>query len=113
RKPFVTVPLPKDGQRAPVQQPLATPAAPSSSHVGSNASPVSVRSLLPGVLLRNGRYRLRELRERQDWAPGVFEAMWIAQDAQSGSGQVMICELVVPDNPSVAMQASMRNAAKA
>src|SRR5712691_662864 len=36
--------------------------------------------LVPGVVLRSGRYRLREMQERQEWTPGVAEAVWMAQD---------------------------------
>ncbi|GAC1348483.1 MAG: hypothetical protein NVSMB27_16420 [Ktedonobacteraceae bacterium] len=64
----------------------------------------------PGTILRNGRYRLQELQERQEWLGGVYESMWIAQDAQRGASQVMICELMLPDNGSVVMQSTLRTA---
>ncbi len=78
---------------------------------GQQSSPSQVhRPLMPGTLLRGGRYRLQELLERQDWMTGVFEAVWIGRDAHRGGGQVMICEVVIPDNASVLTQSIMRNA---
>ena len=72
-----------------------------------------MRALLPGTVLRGGRYRLHELQERQDWLSGVYEAMWIAQDAQRGASQIMICELVTPESNSVLMQSTLRTATMA
>jgi len=66
--------------------------------------------LLPGTILHNGRYRLHELQDRQEWAPGVFEAMWIGQDAQRGASQMMICEVVLPNLASVTTQSKLRAA---
>jgi serine/threonine protein kinase len=71
------------------------------------------RKLTPGTVLRNGRYRLRELHGRQDWLSGVSEAMWIAQDAQRSGSQVMICELVVPESNSMMVQSMLRTATMA
>jgi hypothetical protein len=71
------------------------------------------RVLVPGMVLRNGRYRLRELHSRQDWLSGVSEAMWIAQDAQRSGSQVMICELAVPDSSSMMVQSMLRAATMA
>lgn len=68
-----------------------------------------VRPSLPGLLLRGGRYRLQELLERQDWLSGVFEAVWIGYDSLR-SAQVMICEVVTPENTSP-MARSMLHAA--
>ncbi len=69
--------------------------------------------LVPGTLLRGGRYRLHELQGRQDWLEGVFEATWVAQDAQRSGSQVMIRELVTPDGKSMVMQSTLRNATMA
>ncbi len=76
----------------------------------SNVMTSSARPLLPGVLLRGGRYRLQELQERQDWLSGVFEAVWIGKDAHRGGSQVMICEVVLPENTSVMTQTILRTA---
>jgi hypothetical protein len=71
------------------------------------------RALMPGTLLRNGRYRLRELQGRQDWLSGVYESMWVAQDAQRAGSQVMICELVVPESSTMMVQSMLRTATMA
>jgi ribosomal protein L37E len=71
------------------------------------------RLLMPGTLLRNGRYRLRELQGRQDWFSGVYEAMWVAQDAQRSGSQVMICELAVPESGTMMVQSMLRTATMA
>ena len=70
----------------------------------------NARPLLPGVLLRGGRYRLQELHERQDWLSGVFEAVWMGKDAHRAGSQVMICEVVLPENTSVVTQTILRTA---
>jgi serine/threonine protein kinase len=72
-----------------------------------------VRLLLPGSILHGGRYRVLELRSRQEWAYGAFEAMWIGQDAQRGGSQVMIWEVVLPEMASSAIQARLRAATMA
>lgn len=82
----------------------------SSRALGSTTQVGGMRSLLPGVALRSGRYRLTELRERQEWLSGVFEATWSAQDAQHPGQQVMIREVVLPDVTSVMMQTMLRSA---
>lgn len=84
-----------------------------STQGGTRTSGANTRALLPGTVLRGGRYRLHELQERQDWLSGVYEAMWIAQDAQRGASQVMICELVTPESDSVVMQPTLRTATMA
>src|SRR6266496_5030817 len=78
--------------------------------IRSNVMASNTRPLLPRVLLRGGRYRLRELQERQDWLSGVFEAVWIGKDAHRGGSQVMICEVVLPENTSVMTQTILRTA---
>ena len=78
-----------------------------------NASPANTRVLFPGTILHNGRYRLHDLEDRQEWAPGVFEAMWIGQDAQRGASQVMICEVVLPNLGSITTQSKLRAATMA
>ena len=71
------------------------------------------RQLTPGTILRGGRYRLHELQERQDWLSGVYEIMWVAQDAQRGASQVMICEVFLPDSSSMIIQSILRSATMA
>ncbi len=90
------------------QQVANTPAP-----VRSNTVSTNVRPLLPGVLLRGGRYRLQELQERQDWLSGVFEAVWIGKDAHRAGSQVMITEVVLPENTSVMTQTLLRTATMA
>ncbi len=80
------------------------------SPIRSNVMTSSARPLLPGVLLRGGRYRLQEIQERQDWLSGVFEAVWIGKDAHRAGSQVMICEVVLPENTSVVTQTILRTA---
>jgi len=79
----------------------------------NEAQPKLLSALVPGTLLRGGRYRLRELQGRQDWRDGVFEATWLAQDAQRAGSRVMICELVTPESKSMVMQSTLRNATMA
>ena len=76
----------------------------------SNVMATNARPLLPGVLLRGGRYRLQELHERQDWLSGVFEAVWIGKDAHRAGAQVIICEVVLPENTSIMTQTILRTA---
>ena len=76
----------------------------------SNVMATNARPLLPGVLLRGGRYRLQELHERQDWLSGVFEAVWIGKDAHRAGSQVIICEVVLPENTSIMTQTILRTA---
>jgi serine/threonine protein kinase len=84
-----------------------------SSPMRLNVMASGVRSLLPGVLLRGGRYRLHELQERQEWLSGVYEAMWIGKDAHRSGAQVMICEVVLPENPPPMTQTILRTATMA
>ena len=79
----------------------------------SNVMATNARPLLPGFLLRGGRYRLQELQERQDWLSGVFEAVWIGKDAHRAGSQVMITEVVLPENTSVMTQTILRTATMA
>jgi serine/threonine protein kinase len=83
------------------------------SYAGNRTSSANSRSLLPGTILRGGRYRVHELHERQEWLSGVYEATWIAQDAQKGASQVMICEVVFPENDAVIVQSTLRTATMA
>jgi serine/threonine protein kinase len=78
--------------------------------IRSNVMASNARPLLPGVLLRGGRYRLLELQERQDWLSGVFEAVWIGKDAHRAGSQVIITEVVLPENTSVMTQTILRTA---
>jgi serine/threonine protein kinase len=84
-----------------------------SAPMRSNVMATNARPLLPGVLLRGGRYRLQELYERQDWLSGVFEAVWIGKDAHRAGSQVMITEVVLPENTSVMAQTILRTATMA
>jgi serine/threonine protein kinase len=84
-----------------------------SAPMRTNIMITSIRPLLPGVLLRGGRYRLQELRERQDWLSGVFEVVWIGKDAHRAGSQVMITEVVLPENTSVVTQTILRTATMA
>ncbi|MDQ6660835.1 MAG: hypothetical protein M3Z24_07710 [Chloroflexota bacterium] len=80
----------------------------------SQSNPLSSEAdtllLKPGTLLRGGRYRLYEMQERQEWLHGVYETMWVAQDAQRAGSQVMIRELMLPDNDSGTVQSILRTA---
>ena len=78
-------------------------------HQGMYSSP-SQTLLAPGTQLRNGRYRLQVHRGHQVWLNGVYEVMWIAQDAQRADTQVMIGELDMPAIVSVPVQSMLRNA---
>ncbi|MEO8973048.1 MAG: protein kinase [Ktedonobacteraceae bacterium] len=95
------------------KQPPFASTSPTSFSAGAQSTRMEVQPLEPGTLLRSGRYRLYEMQERQDWLSGVFEARWVAQDAQRAGSQVVIRELVLPENSSVMMQSSLRNATMA
>ncbi len=85
-----------------------------SVHQGdTTTASLKTRPLLPGVLLRGGRYRLQELQERQDWLLGTFEAVWIGKDFARAGSQVMICEVVLPENRSIIAQTILRTATMA
>lgn len=75
-----------------------------------NVHATNARPLLPGILLRGNRYRLQELQERQDWLSGIFEAVWIGKDAHRAGSQVMITEVVLPENTSVMALTLLRTA---
>jgi serine/threonine protein kinase len=111
---LVTDPLARDGLRP--QQAQQTQQAPEASIRRSTPAAASStedrHQLAPGTLLRGGRYRLQEPLERQDWLSGVYEAVWIAQDAQRGASQVMMYELVLPEN-SIVTQSTLRTATMA
>lgn len=85
----------------------------SSAQNNTRSMGMDTRQLTPGTILRGGRYRLHELQERQDWLSGVYETMWVAQDAQRGASQVMICEVLLPDSSSMIIQAILRSATMA
>src|SRR5260221_12617113 len=87
--------------------------APPGSQNGGKTFNAENRQLMPGTLLRGGRYRLQEIQERQEWLSSVVENMWIAQDAQRGASQVMIRELVLPETGSMVMQSTVRTATMA
>jgi hypothetical protein len=79
---------------------------------GSTLTPVG-GELAPGLLLRGGRYRLQELREKQPWLADAYEATWIAQDAQRGGSLVTICEVMLPESNSMVVQSTLRTATMA
>jgi Protein kinase domain len=112
---LVTDPLSMDPQHAQAGRSPAlyqrNNSAPSPG--GAKTSGSETRQLIPGTILRNGRYRLHELQERQEWLSGVHEATWIAQDAQRGASQVMICELILPENGAMVLQSTLRSATMA
>jgi serine/threonine protein kinase len=72
--------------------------------------PFALRPLQPGTQLRGNRYRLLELLERQDWLSSAYEAIWLGQDAHRGGGQVMICEVALPEPNSIMTQTLLRTA---
>jgi len=106
--------LTRGAQNVRAQRSTVTPQqqtnVPAPTALKSNALVSGTRPLLPGVLLRGGRYRLQELVERQDWLSGVFEATWIGKDSHRSGSQVMICEVVLPENTSVMTQSILRTA---
>lgn len=108
---LVTDPLTKDSEQVfPVnspwpQQASNIPAMPN----GATASP----TLFPGTPLRNGRYRLQELQERQDWLNGVYEAWWVALDAMRNNTAVTICEVMTLDSNLMVIQSALRSATMA
>src|SRR5437868_11185418 len=106
---LVTTPMTRSGQMpSSAQRNMASPTQ-------NPVKPLTAdnQQLVPGTLLRGGRYRLQERQESQEWLSGVSETMWIAQDAQRGASQVMMCEVVLPDSSSVVMQSTLRTATMA
>jgi len=103
------------GTQASLSQKQAPFGSTSSSafQAGAQSARTEVEALEPGTLLRGGRYRLYEMQERQDWLSGVYEAGWVAQDAQRSGSQVVIRELLLPENSSIMVQSSLRNATMA
>ncbi len=81
---LITAPLSLGGARVPEPR------------MAYRSSLDALRPLASGVFLRGGRYRLRALQSHQQWAAGIYEGMWTAQDAQRSGSLVMICELVIP-----------------
>jgi serine/threonine protein kinase len=90
-------------------QQRSQPSASSPQDSTSTAS-LKARPLLPGVLLRGVRYRLEELQERQDWLFGTFEAGWRGKDFPRAGSEVMIREVVLPEQTSVIAQTLLRTA---
>lgn len=113
-------PLPMRDYLAPDVQSMSTPhpmvlaqSQPNASPhalVKPNTQPLNIGPLLPGVLLRGGRYRLQEMLKCQNWASGVFEVTWMGKDSQRGGSQVMICEVVLPQSASAITQSILRKA---
>lgn len=78
---------------------------------GQRSAPVDTqRTLAPGTMLRGGRYRLQELQQAQEWHQSMHETTWLAQDAQKGGAQVVLYEVVVPENNSMKAQSMLRSA---
>ena len=103
---LVTTPVTRSGQMpSSAQRNMA-------SSIQNPVKPLTAdnQQLVPGTLLRGGRYRLQERQGSQEWLSGVSETMWIAQDAQRSASQVMMCEVVLPDSSSVVMQSTLRTA---
>jgi len=112
--PTKNVPLNSTAQaQSPQQSATFASTASAISQAGAHSANIEVQTLEPGTLLRGGRYRLYEMQGRQEWLSGVYEARWVAQDAQRGGSQVAIRELVLPENSSVMMQATLRSATMA
>ncbi len=113
---LVTDPLAREQTQQARQRQQAAPSVrrpvPTSASTSGADSAGNLRALAPGILLRGGRYRLQELTERQDWLSGVYEAVWIAQDAQRGASQVIVCEVALPEN-SLVTQTTLRTATMA
>lgn len=65
-------------------------------------------TLEPGMLLHHGRYRLHQMQARRYWLAGLYEASWIAQDVQRAGFQVIMRELVLPENVASTMQAALQ-----
>lgn len=117
---LVTDPLERDVPRVqPQSRPSPRSNSPTSSYNGISAarrvsSPLGGQNqLTAGTLLRNGRYRLHEMQEKQYWLGGVYEAVWIAQDAQRGGSRVSVCEVVIPETNSMVVQSTLRSATMA
>src|SRR6266516_3984840 len=94
---LVTAPLRQSSARVPeVPGAQGGRRGPAEVWTAQPASMDTLRPLFAGVFLRGGRYRLHALQSRQEWAAGVYEGVWIAQDAQRPGSLVMITELVIP-----------------
>ncbi len=76
----------------------------------SRVSNAGQSQLAPGTLLRSGRYRLHEMVEKQRWLSGVYEATWVAEDAQRGRSRVIVCEVVIPDADPMIVHSTLRTA---
>jgi hypothetical protein len=107
---LVTDPLgrERDIPRAQAQVPSSSFQV-NTAYQGSPASPAN-GELAPDLLLRGGRYRLQEMRERQPWLSEAYEAIWVAQDAQRGASQVTICEVRLPESNTMVVQSTLRTA---
>jgi hypothetical protein len=113
---LVTDPVTKENRQSAAQssaQPFAQRVANPFAGVSSDEEISLQHQLSPGIVLRNGRYRLQEQQERQEWSKGAYEAWWVAQDAQRPGMSVMMCEVVTPDSASMSMQSMLRAATMA
>ena len=66
-------------------------------------------ALQSGQLLRNGRYGLQERVAQRRWLSGIDETSWIGRDFQYHGEEVMLCEIMLPDPRSSAIQATLRD----
>ena len=107
----VTDPLNQAGQRT--QGPHSPPPSLPVSPLRRRSQSTDIRPLMAGTLVHSGRYRLHEVQRRQEWSSGVYEVIWLAQDAQRSGTPVMICELVIPDDTSMMRQSCCENATMA
>jgi hypothetical protein len=107
---LVTKPLRRGGQHLTSIRRLQPPLMDSGGQAPLTGQ---VQPLVPGTLLRGGRYQLQEQQERQDWLHGVYEVWWVARDAQRNAMPVMICEVMIPDSGSIVVQSTLRAATMA
>jgi hypothetical protein len=105
---LVTDPLARERDIPRMQAQPNSPHANAQYH-GGNAA-FFEGELAPGTLLRGGRYRLQELREKQQWLADACEKSWLAQDAQRGASQVMISEVKLPESNPMIVQSTLRTA---
>lgn len=57
----------------------------------------AIDSLLPGTLLRSGRYSLTERLEQQSWLADIREICWVGRDFRYHGRPVMLYEVIAPE----------------
>lgn len=80
------------------------------SRSGVNTPSPEKRAFCAGSLLHSDRYRLQKAVRHQQWAAGVSETLWFAQDALRGGAEVLMCEVELPESGSMQVQAMLRTA---